>query len=318
VITCAKCGRENEDSFSFCQGCGANLAEQRAQAAQPQWPSHCPQCTAPVTPGQRFCGSCGYRIEPIVAAPVQAAPVASAPAPTPAPAPVAAPAPAPVAAQPAPLAGPRVARLIVKNPDGSPGFTHPLQMGDNRVGRSTAGEHFAQDLFLSPEHVSIRVEGNQMIVRDLGSLNGVYYRTTTPVVLQHGDTFRIGRELLRFQLLARCEPLVQAPAGTEIGGSNPHRAWGRLERMSAANEATIAFVLRAEKHTLGRERGDILFPDDGFVSGQHCTLSQAESGATLTDLGSSNGTFIRIPGEMRLPMDTELYFGASPYRVVAG
>lgn len=321
MITCAKCGRENDDHFKFCQGCGANLAEQRAQAAEPQWPANCPQCAAPVTPGQRFCGSCGCRIEPIAAAPAAPPAMVSPPAAAPPAAAPPAPAPAPAAPPlaPAPAAtGPQVGRLVVKNPDGSAGFVHPLVFGDNTVGRRTPGQHFQGDLFLSPDHVAIRIEGNQIVVRDLGSLNGVYYRITAPIAIAHDEYFRIGRELLRFRSLAKCEPLVAAQAGVEIAGSNAHRAWGRLERMSAPNEASVAFMLRGEKHQLGRERGDILFPEDGFVSGQHCTLAPAGDGAMLTDLGSSNGTFAMVKGEMRLPIETELYFGASPYRIVAG
>ena len=43
---------------------------------------------------------------------------------------------------------------------------------------------------------------------------------------------------------------------------------------------------------LGRERGDILFPEDGYVSGLHCRLTWDGQRLFLTDLGSSNGTFV--------------------------
>ncbi|MBU6162841.1 MAG: 50S ribosomal protein L32, partial [Myxococcales bacterium] len=87
MITCSKCGRENEDQFKFCLGCGSNLEDQRAQSnAAPPALSNCPQCGTQVTPGQRFCGSCGFNVE---AHAKIAAPVAvPAPVPAPAPAPV--------------------------------------------------------------------------------------------------------------------------------------------------------------------------------------------------------------------------------------
>ena len=43
---------------------------------------------------------------------------------------------------------------------------------------------------------------------------------------------------------------------------------------------------------LGRERGDILFPEDGYVSGPHARIPLRDEQVFLADLGSSNGTFL--------------------------
>ena len=43
---------------------------------------------------------------------------------------------------------------------------------------------------------------------------------------------------------------------------------------------------------MGRERGEIRFLHDGYVSGSHAVLSQASGQVTLRDLGSSNGTYV--------------------------
>ena len=45
---------------------------------------------------------------------------------------------------------------------------------------------------------------------------------------------------------------------------------------------------------LGRENGDLAFPTDGFVSGRHATLSVRDDRLMVTDLHSSNGTFLRL------------------------
>jgi pSer/pThr/pTyr-binding forkhead associated (FHA) protein len=70
---------------------------------------------------------------------------------------------------------------------------------------------------------------------------------------------------------------------------------------------------------LGRDGNDINFPDDPFISGRHAQVGIDGSGATpddagesvsrweivLQDLGSKNGTFVRIrPGK-----DTPLAHG---------
>jgi pSer/pThr/pTyr-binding forkhead associated (FHA) protein len=56
---------------------------------------------------------------------------------------------------------------------------------------------------------------------------------------------------------------------------------------------------------LGREQGDIVFSDDEFLSRRHAQLQFRSNRVTLRDLGSSNGTYVRLraqhvlsPGEM--------------------
>jgi pSer/pThr/pTyr-binding forkhead associated (FHA) protein len=39
--------------------------------------------------------------------------------------------------------------------------------------------------------------------------------------------------------------------------------------------------------------GEILLPDDPFVSARHCELEATARGIVLRDLGSSNGTFLQ-------------------------
>jgi pSer/pThr/pTyr-binding forkhead associated (FHA) protein len=47
--------------------------------------------------------------------------------------------------------------------------------------------------------------------------------------------------------------------------------------------------------TIGRASCDLNFPSDGFVSARHAELSLAGETAFLRDLGSANGTFVRVP-----------------------
>ena len=47
---------------------------------------------------------------------------------------------------------------------------------------------------------------------------------------------------------------------------------------------------------LGREIGDIIFSDDEFMSRRHAQVSYRNGRGHLEDLGSSNGTFLRLRG----------------------
>jgi pSer/pThr/pTyr-binding forkhead associated (FHA) protein len=321
VITCAKCGRENEDHFKFCLGCGGNLDEQRAAASAsvPAFPKNCPQCGSATTEGQRFCGGCGFNIESVVAAPASAAP-APAPAAASVPVPSNTVQPKPAAeVKAAPVAAGSVGTLTKINPDGSSGAQFGLQAGRTVIGRSTANPLFQQDEFLSPEHAAFTINGSSIAIEDLNSRNGVYYRIGAATELSHGDFIRIGKELLHFQLLSAVSPEVATPSdGTVVSGSPVAGAWGRLERVSAPDQASHTFLLRGEEQFLGRERGDILFREDGYVSGRHARVFSKSGKYFIEDLNSSNGTFLRARGSCTLSSGSLILLGNQPFRVDVG
>jgi len=51
------------------------------------------------------------------------------------------------------------------------------------------------------------------------------------------------------------------------------------------------FFISSTEITIGR-KGDLSFPDDGFMSREHAKIVNAAGGLTLQDLNSQNGTFI--------------------------
>ena len=58
----------------------------------------------------------------------------------------------------------------------------------------------------------------------------------------------------------------------------------------------------------------MLFPEDGYVSGLHCRLA-GRAAALLTDLGSSNGTFVRLHEETEVKSGDVLLMGQQLFRV---
>jgi pSer/pThr/pTyr-binding forkhead associated (FHA) protein len=257
----------------------------------------CPTCGKAVQPGFAFCGACGTRI---------------AQKPSGATAPVAPPRTVFMAgnAAPAPSAVPR-GRLILIRPDGSEGGTHPLLDGENMVGRGQAAL-FDADAYLSPRHAALTVTNEGVAIRDLQSLNGVFLKITAEEALESGDIFRIGQELLRFEVISPPQALED---GTEIMGTPNPGFWGRLSVIVGRDVDGSAFPLFGESIVLGRERGDILFPEDGYVSGTHSRISLHDERVFLTDLGSSNGTFLRLRHERVVPAGSFLLMGQQLFRL---
>jgi pSer/pThr/pTyr-binding forkhead associated (FHA) protein len=202
-------------------------------------------------------------------------------------------------------------RLVLIRPDGSEGGAHPLLDGENMVGRGQ-GSLFDSDAYLSPRHGEFTIGPNGVIVRDLRSLNGVFLRISQEEGLESGDIFRIGQELLRFEIISAPQPLED---GTDIMGTPNPGFWGRLSVVVGRDVDGSAFPLFGEAIVLGRERGDILFPEDGYVSGAHARISLRDGQVYLADLGSSNGTFLRIRGERPLPNGSFVLMGQQLFRI---
>ena len=248
----------------------------------------CPACQATVPPAFKFCGVCGFKLD-------------DAPAPQ----------PAVVVSSPTPEVTRALMTLI--RPDGSEGGSHELQVGENKIGR-IHGTIFENDGYLSPTHALLLLDVNNKtaLIRDLGSLNGVFVKMIGEEDIQSGQIVRIGQELLRFDTIALPEPLED---GTEVMGSPNPGYWGKLTVVIGRGIDGSAYPLLGESVTLGRERGEINFPDDGYVSGLHARLSNQNGRVVLADLGSSNGTFIKVQGERAIYHDSFILLGQQLFRL---
>jgi pSer/pThr/pTyr-binding forkhead associated (FHA) protein len=258
---------------------------QPAAAAAPSM-RQCPHCGADVPPNFKFCGVCGQSLGPAQA---------SAYAPT-------------GFAGATPIAR---ATLTLIRPDGSEGGTFPLRDGDNRIGRDH-GAIFENDGYLSPTHCELSVHGTSAVVRDMDSLNGVFVRMSGEEEIQPGQVIRMGQELLRFDLI---EPPTPLEDGTEVMGSPNPGYWGKITVIIGNQVDGSAYPLLGDSVTLGRERGDINFPDDGYVSGLHARLSTRNGKVYLADLGSSNGTFLRVQVERSLGSEAFVLLGQQLFKL---
>ncbi|RLB47881.1 MAG: phosphopeptide-binding protein [Deltaproteobacteria bacterium] len=266
----------------------------------------CPKCSNSVPFNFKFCGSCGHPMADVEAAPAApAAPAADAPA-------EAAPAAVAPAAAAAPAAAGRGALVLIR-PDGTEGESFPISDGSTTIGR-TAGGVFEADSYLSPTHATFSFSGDALEVKDEDSLNGIYIRVDAdrPNELQNGSIFRIGQEILRFEELDR-KP-VDAD-GVELMGSPDPGYLGRIRLMIGRETYGNSYCVPPEGLHLGRERGDIIFPDDGYVSGLHCRIHGEGGKIFLTDAGSSNGTFMRVDGTAPLRSGIMVLMGQQLFRV---
>jgi pSer/pThr/pTyr-binding forkhead associated (FHA) protein len=200
--------------------------------------------------------------------------------------------------------------LVAVNRDGSDGRIIEIAAETFDIGRSEGSLVFGDDPYLASRHARLVVQNGRVIVRPLDGINGVFVRVSS-CELSSGDSFLVGKELLRYEPLAADErelpPLVEH--GVRIFGSAPREAWGRLRQLTIAGTTRDVWHLTRPELVLGREEGDVTFPDDEFMSRRHAAVKRVGSKARLEDLGSSNGTFVRVRGERKLEAGDLLRIG---------
>jgi pSer/pThr/pTyr-binding forkhead associated (FHA) protein len=227
---------------------------------------------------------------------------------------------APAAATPSPpvaAQGNAWGTAVSVNRDGSDGERFPLAGEYVIVGRAGADIAFEQDRFLARHHARLEQTADGCRVVPIDTQNGVFRKIDTPVELQNGATVLVGREVLRFEKVEPDEkqpdPLVRH--GVALFGSPPREPWGRLLQMLPSGGVRDVRHMWDDEITLGREEGDLVYSDDAFLSRRHCTIGWDGNRAVITDLGSSNGTFVRLGGTTTVKNGEHVRMGDQLFRI---
>ncbi len=176
------------------------------------------------------------------------------------------------------------------------------------------------DPFVSPHHARIAVTETGVSVTDLGSRNGIYLRLTEAAPVYPGDYFLLGNQLLRLtRLEGDWRESALDDAGVRGFGSPVKPPWACLVRVGVGEIEDDRYHLRGEEMVIGRERGDIVFPQDGFLSREHArvhmTVQENNMIVMLEDMGSANGTYLRIRGPVVVPFGGMFRVGDQIFRV---
>jgi pSer/pThr/pTyr-binding forkhead associated (FHA) protein len=300
----------------------------------------CPRCGTGFDRSMSFCGVCGLPAADIVAvrgdaplAPAAATPPRASAASAPAVA-------AALASEGAARAESRTdnfgavaaqvgSQLVTILKDGSEGPVHRIGAAVTDLGRFEGNITLPDDPYLSPRHARIQKRGERHFLRDLGSVNGIYYRIREPVDLQHGDVVLVGQQVLRLELLGDGEvslgPVMNY--GVMLFGTPEHPRLARLVQLTSEGIPRDVFHLYRDETVIGRESGDVVFTDDVFLSRRHVAfkVDRNQRRVQVRDLGSSNGTLVLFRGEREIA-DGDVFrighhlfrFDASPRGPVAG
>jgi len=247
----------------------------------------CKSCSTPVPLGHKFCGRCGAAVPPeILHALTQYF---------------------------GQLQEPGKAKLILIRGEGIEGLSYQLNAEQHTVGRN--GQLvLPDDPFVSPRHANLFYRGGKLVVRDEGSLNGVFWRVSRSVDVSVGDHFLVGEQLFRIDVGLKSGD-GPAPDGTYFYSSPKHPAQFKLVQILQGGAPAMAVCARGSGLQIGREGGDLNFPMDLYMSAAHCKLEDSGGRLTLTDLNSKNGTYVRLKTEKELAHGDYLFIGRKLLRV---
>lgn len=281
-----------------------------AQRSEPQVPARgvvCPTCHAESPEGMRFCVECGgslvqekadlnFGAEPLKAH--QQAPPPTDAARTKSPWPI---------------------QLISINEDGSDGEAILLEYLETTVGRE-GDSRFPSDAFLSPKHARFHIDEGALYIEDLYSLNGTFIKLRDETRLTPGDTILMGRQVLGFERFEQAiTPKTKSSDGTRYMGSPSPGGSFKILQIGIGEVVQNVYCLPEAGAVLGREKGDIVFPHDKFMSGRHAQIYAGDDGhCYLVDLNSSNGTWVKIWERLRLENNDYIFMGQQLFRVRYG
>ena len=209
-------------------------------------------------------------------------------------------------------------RLVMLAQDGTTQRVIPLSEERMDIGRTEGEIILPDDMFLADRHARFVGRDGARAIHDLGSLNGIYLRIRGSASLRDGDFFLVGLQLLKFDVDSSDSGIL-APvriAGCSLFGSSTSPRYARLSERSSDGVPRSVFVIGRDETILGREVGDIVFSGDPFMSRRHAALNRDPTDGTFTlrDLGSSNGTFIRVRGKVELESGDHLRIGQHLFR----
>lgn len=267
MIKCGRCGNLNAGDVLFCQYCGTRLVEQRLPdvVSIERAPASNRSTDRLIEPSRHGANVPG--VQPLSAA---------------------------VRGGASQHAG---FRLVVVHRDGTDGITYNLLGDQIDIGR-TEGDLLFEDPHLAPRHARIVASLTGRVLTPLEARNGVYVRLRGAVDLQDGDYVLMGKQVLKFEVVSEPERNVR-PAlehGVVVFGTPVRPPWARLKQITPAGVGRDIFHLTRPDIVLGREIGDIIFSEDEFMSRRHAQISYRNGRGHIEDLGSSNGTFLRLRG----------------------
>ncbi len=210
-----------------------------------------------------------------------------------------------------------VVRFVVLRGPVLEGTAFDLPEGRVHIGR-TGELAMSADSLMAPRHAAIERFGEQVKIDDIAGPGGCFLRIREPTTVLSGEVIFAGEQYL---LVRSGQDIPTDPAsayappetfGTPLPAPRLH-----VTQLLAGGLPGRVVSTDRDQLTIGREGCDLSFPQDRFLSGRHLRIDLlTDGGLKLTDVGSLNGTFVRITqAPLALNRGDEILVGSTLLRL---
>ena len=188
-----------------------------------------------------------------------------------------------------------VTQLVSLQPDGSVEESFPVTKDTTRIGRAAGEIAFPQDVYMADQHATVIHRGEQYLIEDNGTGSGVWIRVPAGQgrALADGDTVWVGAQILMV-------------TKSDQGWAVAHYSSDGVYR--AAHPVLDKGIL------VGRGTPIPLDPSDMGLSRRHAQFRIEDGSLKVFDLGSTNGTYVKITGPLALSNGDEVRIASKRLR----
>ena len=186
------------------------------------------------------------------------------------------------------------------------------------IGRSQGDITFPADLHMAPLNARVFIDDGQLFVQDLShSAESIFIRVAAGYTLQNDDLVLMGHQVFKFREVSGAMSAA-VERGATLGEVNQalQEAAAELIQASPKGGAPVRCPLALSEVYLGRTKGTYTFPEDKLMSRAHARILQRAEDFILEDLGSRNGTFVKVHGTAPLVVNGMILLGNQLLRAV--
>jgi pSer/pThr/pTyr-binding forkhead associated (FHA) protein len=87
-----------------------------------------------------------------------------------------------------------------------------------------------------------------------------------------------------------------------------------IKRLPSGRDSN-EYPLTESSIIIGREKGDLVFKNDPYISGRHARIQEEAGGHSIEDLNSSNGTYLKLRQKEEIRADDFFIVGEQLFQV---
>jgi class 3 adenylate cyclase len=155
--------------------------------------------------------------------------------------------------------------------------------------------NFCSDLHPAPLCARVFVEGEQLFIEQVETQGvGIFVRLSGAHVLEDRDILVAGKQTFRYEENHPATSWANETATVAVADLLPPANAATLTRIESGGKSISRYPLSAMQVQFGRTRGDHVFAEDNLMSRAHMKISQRGEDFVVEDLGSRNGTFVKV------------------------